>query len=156
MTNTCRDHMKLMLENVFTLPRHSERNSSLADSIGARQSTELYANKLSEMDVAVTVLPRTVHHAKVWQAGPAHRHPALLPHPVPQVCKAPHPSCSITFTPHSSGRRTARSVREVTSSGCSPASTTAPAPTGSSWSAPTGTPQPSPMDTMTMDQVGGE
>ena len=23
-----------MLENVFTLPRHSERNSSLADSVG--------------------------------------------------------------------------------------------------------------------------
>ena len=26
--------MSTMLENVFTLPRHSQRNSSLADSIG--------------------------------------------------------------------------------------------------------------------------
>ena len=29
-----REHMKLMLENAFTLPRHSDRNASLADSIG--------------------------------------------------------------------------------------------------------------------------
>ena len=29
-----REHMSTMLENVFTLPRHSQRNSSLADSIG--------------------------------------------------------------------------------------------------------------------------
>ena len=41
MTNTMqlamfvrREHMKLMLENAFTLPRHSDRNASLADSIG--------------------------------------------------------------------------------------------------------------------------
>ena len=29
-----RDHLKTLLENVFTLPRHSGRNSSLTDSIG--------------------------------------------------------------------------------------------------------------------------
>jgi len=29
-----KDHMKEMLESVFTLPRHSERNSTLTDSIG--------------------------------------------------------------------------------------------------------------------------
>jgi len=29
-----KEHMKLMLENAFTLPRHSDRNASLADSIG--------------------------------------------------------------------------------------------------------------------------
>ena len=29
-----REHLKLMLENAFTLPRHSDRNASLADSIG--------------------------------------------------------------------------------------------------------------------------
>lgn len=29
-----KEHLKLMLENAFTLPRHSDRNASLADSIG--------------------------------------------------------------------------------------------------------------------------
>ena len=29
-----REHLTLMLENALTLPRHSQRNSTLADSIG--------------------------------------------------------------------------------------------------------------------------
>ena len=29
-----REHLTLMLENAFTLPRHSQRNATLADSIG--------------------------------------------------------------------------------------------------------------------------
>ena len=33
-TSTFREHMQRMLESVFTLPRHSQRNSSLADSVG--------------------------------------------------------------------------------------------------------------------------
>ena len=34
LTFTFREHMQRMLESVFTLPRHSQRNSSLADSAG--------------------------------------------------------------------------------------------------------------------------
>ena len=33
-----RDHLKLMLENTFTLPRHIERNGTLAESIGKKIS----------------------------------------------------------------------------------------------------------------------
>ena len=37
--NLFREHLQVMLENAFTLPRHSERNASLADSIGKRLMT---------------------------------------------------------------------------------------------------------------------
>ena len=36
-----KEHLQLLLENVFTLPRHSQRNSTLTDSIGQYVSFEI-------------------------------------------------------------------------------------------------------------------
>ena len=51
MMFVCREHMKLMLENAFTLPRHSDRNASLADSIG-----NLMSSSYSEINPLVHLL----------------------------------------------------------------------------------------------------
>lgn len=61
-----KEHLTLMLENAFTLPRHSERNSSLADSIG-----QYIMRKFGTIGLltGTQVFFPTQFHSMFWEEG---------------------------------------------------------------------------------------
>jgi len=61
-----KDHLILMLENAFTLPRHSERNASLSDSIG-----QYIMRKFGKIGLltGTQVFHPTQFHSMFWEEG---------------------------------------------------------------------------------------
>merc|ERR1711892_1292411 len=61
-----KEHLVLMLENAFTLPRHSQRNASLADSIG-----QYIMRKFGKIGLltGTQVFHPTQFHSMFWEEG---------------------------------------------------------------------------------------